>query len=285
MMRKLLCLVALVATVSGYCGKREFRNIEVLMRPPPVVEVIVGESVSIVCSAHGHNMNDPLVYWVKGVGPDYTKKGKALPGTSIGKSVFSIEEVEAEDIDSYKCVIEDCCGEPKIEIAFELVVPDDTCKDVYGVGNVVYGATWAYKSWPDAVKDCKSKGMELALPKNAIENALLLHDMMISFNTHPNANKFSRENWLWLGAHDNNWEGIWQTSKKDEFLTFTNWDRKQPDNKITDADHFPSDTQNVAGIHRGSGRWDDSYMHFKRAYVCLCPEREDVAPIAAVDAQ
>ena len=274
MMKELLYMVALITTVSGYCGKREFREIEVLMRPPPVIQVEVGGSVSVVCAAHGHNMMDPLVYWVKGIGPSHEGKGKALPGTSIGKSVFSLEEVTAEDIDSYKCVIEDCCGEPKIQIDFELVVPDETCKDVYGVGNIVFGATWSYKTWPEAVADCKSKGMEMALPENEVDNARLLHDIMVSFNSHPNANKFAKENWLWLGAHDNTWEGTWQSAKKDAILTYFNWDRKQPDNKVDDLEHGESDTQNVAGIHRGSGKWDDSFMHYKRAYICKCPEPE-----------
>jgi len=272
MLREFLCFAALLVTVSAYCGKREDRNIQVLMRPPAKVEVNIGEPVSIACAAHGNNMNDPLIYWVKGIGPDFATKGKALPGTATGKSVFSIEEVEPEDIDTYKCIIEDCCGEPKLKFEFELVVPDDTCNDVYGIGNVVFGATWNYKTWPDAVADCKSKGMEIALPKDMVENAQLLADIVASFDKHPNANKFAKENWLWIGAHDNNWEGVWQSAKKDELITYTNWDRRQPDNKRDDEDVTADDTQNVAGIHRGSGKWDDSFMHFKRAYVCRCPQ-------------
>ena len=278
MLKLLLCLIPLVAIVTGYCGSKADRRIEVLMKPDPIAEVKLGETISMVCAAHGHNTMDPLVYWVKGIGPDHEGKGKRLGPTSVGKSTFYIESAEKEDIDNYKCVIEDCCTGKKEEILVDIVVPEDTCADVYGVGHVVYGATWTYRNWTEAVADCESKGMELALPKSDEENAQLQHDLEASFETHPNAVKFAHENWLWLGATDQKEEGTWLASKDDTPLTYFNWDRKQPDNKpaplggkgYSDSPDA-QDSQNVAGIHRGTGSWDDSFIHYKRPYACLCP--------------
>ena len=107
-----------------------------------------------------------------------------------------IEEAEKEDIDSYRCVIEDVCSGYKEEVDFDVRVPDATCKDVYGVGPVVYGATWSFKNWTAAVQSCRSKGLEIALPTNAAENAELLKNLQKSFDTHPNAIKFAHENWV-----------------------------------------------------------------------------------------
>jgi len=274
MIKHLIFLTTLVVTVAGYCRSRPERSIEILLKPDPKVEVELGETISLVCAAHGHGKVDPLVYWVKGIGPDLKHRGKRLGPTAVGKSTFYIEKAEKEDIDNYKCVIEDCCSNFKEELTVQIVVPEDTCHDVYGVGHVVYGATWTYRNWTDAVADCKNKGMELALPKTPEENAQLQHDLMASFETHPNAIKFAHENWLWLGATDEKEEGTWLTAKDNKLLEYYNWDRKQPDNKQA-PDHTYPDTQNVAGIHRGTGRWDDSFEHYKLPYACLCPKEED----------
>merc|ERR1712176_178718 len=266
-MKLVLCLTLLVVSVTGYCStKSKDRKIEILLKPDPTLEVELGETISLVCAAHGHGMMDPLVYWVKGIGADLKGEGKRMGPTAVGKSTFYIEKAEKEDIDNYKCVVEDCCSGKTQEVTVEVVVPEDTCKDVYGVGHVVFGATWTYRNWTDAVADCENKGMELALPKNDEENAQLQKDLMASFETHPNAVKFAHENWCWLGATDEKEEGTWLTAKNSTLLEYYNWDRKQPDNKKGTPDN-----QNVAGIHRGTGKWDDSYKHYKRPYACLCP--------------
>jgi len=270
MIKFLFCLTTLVASTAGYCAAKAERSVEIIMRPDPVVEVELGERVSLVCAAHGHNGMDPLVYWVKGIGPDLTEKGKRMGPTAVGKSTLFIESTEKEDIDSYKCVVQDCCTNTEIEITVEIVVPEDTCEDVYGVGHVVFGSVWTFRNWTAAVADCQAKGMELALPKNAEENAQLQKDLEASFNTHPNAIKFAHTNWCWLGATDEEEEGVWLSSKEGELLSYYNWDRRQPDNKQAPDITYP-DTQNVAGIHRGTGRWDDSFHHYKRPYACLCP--------------
>ena len=68
--------------------------------------------------------------------------------------------------------------------------------DVYGVGNVLYGATWQFKNWTAAVQSCKDEGMQIAFPRSPAENTRLLHDIQASFNTHPNAKKYAHENWV-----------------------------------------------------------------------------------------
>lgn len=146
-----------------------------------------------------------------------------------------------------------------------------TSSDVYGIGHVVFGATWKFLTWPDAIADCAAKGLEMALPVSEEENAQLLHDLVASFENHPNARKFAHENYCWLGATDEEVEGVWRSAQEDEVLDYVNWDRKQPDNKGVQAGQ-PAVTQNVAGIHRGTGKWDDSYVYYKRPYACLCPK-------------
>jgi len=60
----------------------------------------------------------------------------------------------------------------------------------------VYGATWTFTSFIDAKDACKDKGMELAFPENAEQNARMLKDIKASFDTHPNAKKFAHENYV-----------------------------------------------------------------------------------------
>ena len=60
----------------------------------------------------------------------------------------------------------------------------------------MYGATWQFKNWTAAVQACKDKGLQIAFPRNKAENAQLLHDIKASFTTHPNARKYSHENWV-----------------------------------------------------------------------------------------
>ena len=67
---------------------------------------------------------------------------------------------------------------------------------MYGVGAVLYGATWEFKNWTAAVQSCKDKGMRIAFPQNPAENAKLLQDIQASFSTHPNARKYAHENWV-----------------------------------------------------------------------------------------
>ena len=124
------------------------------------------------------------------------RPGERIRVSGIGKAILYVEEVKAEDIDSYKCVIEDKCSGDKEEIIVDVVVPDETCEDVYGVGPVVYGATWHYKNWTAAVQDCLDKGLEIALPTSDAENAMLLANLKKSYDTHPNAQKFAHENWV-----------------------------------------------------------------------------------------
>ena len=61
---------------------------------------------------------------------------------------------------------------------------------------MLYGATWQFKNWTAAVQACKDKGLQIAFPRNKAENAQLLHDIKASFTTHPNARKYSHENWV-----------------------------------------------------------------------------------------
>jgi hypothetical protein len=93
-------------------------------------------------------------------------------------------------------VIEDVCTGDKTDLKFDVKVPDATCEDVYGVGPVVFGATWSFKNWTAAIQDCRDKGLEIALPTNRDENAELLRNLQKSFETHPNARKFAHENWV-----------------------------------------------------------------------------------------
>ena len=116
--------------------------------------------------------------------------------TAVGKSVLYIAESTVDDIASYKCVIEDLCTGDSEEIPFDFHVPDDTCKEVYGLGHQVYGVTWQFKNWTEAVQDCKDKGLEIALPRSEEENNQLLEDIKASFDHHPNARKFAHENWV-----------------------------------------------------------------------------------------
>jgi len=275
MLKPLICLTTLLAFT---CARKGGKSFEVLVQPPSQIEVKIGRTVSVVCAAHGHSMMDPIVYWVKGIGVRHKDEGRRLPVTAVGKSVLYIEAAAADDIASYKCVIEDLCTGDKEEFELDIDVPDDTCQDVYGVGHVVYGATWSFRNWTAAIQDCESKGMEIAMPTSEEENAELLRNLQASFNTHPNARKFAHENWVWIGAHDMTKEGEFTSVIDEQLLTDMYpgklpWAPKQPDNRQQPNSGFPED-QDVVGIHRDKGYWDDSFEHYNRPYACLCPKKK-----------
>lgn len=276
MSRLVSVLVVLVSFCTALSSNRtNSSNIEVLLAPPNITVVQIGDTVSFACAAHGLNMApDPYIYFVRdvGPGPDYPEEGKRLPGIAAGKLIFYLEEVQYDDIDSYKCVIEGYNNEEKIEIPFELDGPELTCEIEHGEGNLVYGAVWQYRTWPEAMADCHSRGLELALPTSEEENTKLVEDLQLAFERDPNSKKFAHENWVWIAAHDMTWDGVWTSAVDEKNLTYTNWDFKQPDNKRGKG-KFKS-SQDVASLHWGTGRWDDTFSSFKRAYVCTCPKDE-----------
>ncbi|KAL5265162.1 hypothetical protein ACHWQZ_G006043 [Mnemiopsis leidyi] len=259
------------SNLPGYCTLYK-GEIEILKRPPRKVEVNLGDTVSLVCAAHGNGMADPYVYWIKGLGPGFEEKGKHMGPVAVGKSTLFIEKVTEEDIDTYRCVVKDCCTNKKEEMDVDVLVPDETCKDVYGVGAVLYGATWEFKNWTAAVQACKDKGLQIAFPKNKDENAQLLHDIKASFITHPNAKKYAHENWVWIGGHDSHEEGQWKEIKTNELITWFNWEWSQPDNWTKGNQH--QEGQDCIGIRRTNGKWDDSFIHHERPYVCECPDKK-----------
>ena len=64
------------------------------------------------------------------------------------------------------------------------------------MGNLVYSVKWDFQNWTTAVESCKQEGLELAFPKSPEENAQLLKDITTAFDRHPNARKFSHDNWV-----------------------------------------------------------------------------------------
>jgi len=54
---------------SQLCLKSIKSYIEVTHSPPASLEVALGDTISIVCAGMGHGQQDPMVYWVKGLGP------------------------------------------------------------------------------------------------------------------------------------------------------------------------------------------------------------------------
>jgi len=257
------------SALKRYCSKTE-GEIEILVRPPQQIEVKLGERVSIVCAAHGHRMADPYVYWIKGLGPDFEEKGQKgehMGPVAVGKSVLYIEKVQIQHIDTYRCVVQDCCSDKKEEMDIDIHVPDETCKEVYGVRNIVYGATWQFKNWTSAVQSCRDKGLEIAFPRNEAENVQLLKDIQASFTSHPNAIKYADENWVWIGAHDQVEEGVWIMAETGEKVEWFNWQENMPDNK--------NNGQDCIGIIRTNGEWDDSFIHKERPYVCMCRNNEE----------
>jgi len=259
------------AGLKGYCSLYK-GTIEILKRPPAELKVNLGDRVSILCAAHGHGMSDPYVYWIKGLGPGYEEKGKNMGPVAVGKSTLYIEKVTEDDIDTYRCVVKDCCSSKQENMDVDIHVSDETCEDVYGLGAVLYGATWEFKNWTAAVQSCKEKGMRIAFPQNPAENAKLLQDIQASFSTHPNARKYAHENWVWIGGHDTAVEGVWREIRSGELVNWFNWEYSQPDNWTKGDKHLAG--QDCVGIRRTNGKWDDSFVHHERPYVCECPDKE-----------
>jgi len=268
-MKALLVLLSLLLAVDAwkYCTKKN-GNIEMLKTPPERLEVEIGETVSVVCAAHGDKMADPSVYWVKGIGPDYTDDGTHMGVVATNKATLFFEEITADDINSYKCVVTDCCSGTDLEFIVDIVVADQLCEDVYGIGPVAYSAEWMFTNWTNALATCQAQGLELAFPESQEENDQLVADLAASFENHPNARKFANENWIWLGASDAGSEGTWVRTDNGEEVSWTNWGKNQPDN----WNMYHEDGQDVMGMNRESGLWDDSYNFYNRPFACKCPD-------------
>lgn len=262
----LLCIAAAQRS-NTFCTKAT-GEVEVIMRPPEVIEVELGGQVSVVCAAHNHAGSDPNVIWYKGTGVGKDEVGEMMGVIGSGKATLFIPEVTEDHLDNYRCVIRDCCKGTNIDINIDIRVPDETCEDVYGIGYVVYAPVYEYVNWTMAVQKCEEKGMVLAFPKSAEENAQLLADIQKSFEAHPNAKKFAHENWLWIGANDLEQEDVWY-DLDGNVVEWTNWDKSQPD----DWQKYPGG-QDCAGIFRKDGEWDDSFIHFNRPFVCKCPDKQ-----------
>ena len=56
-------------SVNSQCLKPKKAYIEVTHSPPASLKVALGKTISIVCAGMGHGQQDPMVYWVKGLGP------------------------------------------------------------------------------------------------------------------------------------------------------------------------------------------------------------------------
>lgn len=248
-----------------------------LVTPEPVYNVQIGDRVKIECIAHGYP--EPYVYWTKGpdangeVKPKSSKRHQLGP-RAVGKSTLYFEQISAEDVDYYQCVVEDCCSGKKTITDIEIMTPVEAdCGDLYGDSYMVFGATWKYKNWTMAKQACEEEGLELAMPMNAEENLQLYKDIQTSFNREPNAKKFAHENWVWLGGHDcctAAEEGNWKTWD-DQPLEWFNWAPQQPDNWQGPNNYEPG--QDCVGMSRETGQWDDSFQYHVRPYVCRCPRR------------
>lgn len=248
-----------------------------LVTPQPLHVVQVGDRVKIDCIAHG--FPEPYVYWTKG--PDANGEIKAnsqkrhqLGPRAVGKSTLFFESIEAQDIDFYQCIAEDCCSGKKVINDIEIMSPVEAdCGDRYGENYMVFGASWKYKNWTMAKEACEEEGLELAMPMNPEENKQLWDDIQTSYDREPNAKKFAHENWFWLGGHDCctvDEEGTFKTWNNIP-LTWFNWGKGQPDNWSGHNSYAPG--QDCIGMSRETGQWDDSFQYHERPYVCRCPRR------------
>jgi len=240
----------------------------ITIRPDPHYEVKIGQQAKIVCAASGDP--EPYVYWIKG---KESKSGseKRLGPTSVGKSILYFEKLEAEDVDIYTCVVEDCCRGTIQTIETDIVVPINmNCKKRHGSGYKIFHPVWQYKNWTEAKAFCEKEGMILATPKSEQQNLDLWKAINISMENEPNKRKFHHSNMIWLGIGD----GVSETDFTDVNtgldIEYENWMPKQPDNWMK---HNKEEGQDCVAMDRQSGKWDDSYAKWERPFACWCPPR------------
>eukprot|EP00116_Pleurobrachia_bachei_P012987 sb/3473249/ len=151
--------------------------------------------------------------------------------------------------------------------------------DVYGVGTVLYGAVWQYKNWTEAVQSCQSKGLEIAFPRSREENANILSDIQdpLRHILTPDSSAMTIGydcetcNYIvWVGGNDAAKEGTWVETSSGENVAWFNWMPSQPDNWTKGKQHLHG--QDCIGMNRKTGKWDDSFVHHERPYVCKCRE-------------
>lgn len=283
-MKLLLLLSLCIALIHAakepqqYCDDgRVNTGPRMLVTPKPLHVVQIGDRVKIECIAHGYP--EPYVYWTKGSDPNGEVKANSqnrhqLGPRAVGKSTLYFESIEAQDIDFYQCIAEDCCSGKKTITDIEIMSPVEAdCGDRYGDGYMVFGASWKYRNWTMAKAACEEEGLELAMPLTPEENKQLFDDIQTSFNRDPNAKKFSHENWVWLGGHDccSDEEEDTFKSWNNEPLDWFNWGKGQPDNWSGPQAYEAG--QDCIGMSRETGQWDDSFLYHERPYVCRCPRR------------
>ena len=264
---------ALTSMVAIKACPEKGMKAEILKAPEPEYIHKLGERVSIVCAAHATPA--PVIYWKKRLGK---KQWKAIGGRANSISVLYFDAIEKDDFGLYKCVVDTCCNGKITEIEVGISVPSEPdCDKKYGSKRLLFGIDWCYATHDQAKTNCEKLGMQLADIKSKKENEQLLEEAKISFDRHPNANKFDSDNWIWIAGSDKEEEGKWVDVYTGQPLSYFNWDKpKQPDNWIGQPGtyYYNEGGQDYLAFNRNDGRWDDSFGKHARPYACRCKKQK-----------
>jgi len=243
----------------------------ITQRPEPLYEVDLGDPIKITCGASGIPM--PYVYWIKGK-KDMTDKEKRLPVTAVGQSVLYIPAVEADDVDFYTCVVEDCCKGSIQRVETEIQVKTKAQCTRRQPADYFWVVVWEFRNWTDSHEFCKSHNMEFAVPRNEYLNKRLHAKIQESLGSDPNGKKFAHHNMVWMGITDGVVEWGFTDINTGEPIEYSNWLARQPDNWRK----YDKAGQDVVAMDRISGEWDDSYGFWKRPFACWCPPKAQRGP-------
>ena len=130
-----------------------------------------------------------------------------------------------------------------------------------------------HKTWERAKEACSKAGLHLAMVRSKRE----VEEMKEAINYflgpgNDDWHTFDPQNWVWLGGHDINNEGVFEWLNGKPVNT---WDVPWRVKAGKDNASFikKAGTQNVVAFSR-SGEFDDSYQHTKkkqRPFACQCP--------------
>ncbi|MFW5798367.1 MAG: C-type lectin domain-containing protein, partial [Planctomycetota bacterium] len=137
-------------------------------------------------------------------------------------------------------------GSFRADLGYRLQVHPRKAREFKGHHYMVFNKN---VSWVEARRRCRQMGGYLACVTSREENRFL---------------KRLARGVVWLGATDENEEGVWRWITGEE-STFTDWQKGQPDNANDGEDWL---TLNPGRGRRDQGSWSDSGPTAKRRFVC-----------------
>ena len=248
-------LVTLMKLAYGvkYVGKKYDRRNWVWLG----LEKVINNDVKLPKKQIGEKFfNSSEWRWVDGSEPVWWKWQKKMPDQEIDKKTKTFQD--------------------KVSLSKR-----GTWDDSFGFKVMPYACNYCGKyivikkhvKWEQARKMCESFGLTMAKINSREDNNELDMAAKIMMGEEVGEKRWNSTNWIWIGTREVMDEngigtGVWEHHDGTPLLWDTPpWDfKRQPDNWVRRRGE-----QQAVAFSRINKKWDDSFLHKKRPFACMCP--------------